>query len=363
MSSSDIPKISVVVPVHNGGEAFRQCLENLTTASPPPFEVIVVADGETDGSGDLAESYGAHVLRLPVAGGPARARNLGAQHAQGDIVFFVDADVALAKDAIGQVITTFEANPNLAAIFGSYDDQPAEPNFLSQYKNLMHHYVHQTGQEDASTFWSGCGAIQKDIFLAMGGFSIDYERPCIEDIELGYRLKQAGHQIRLCKTLQGKHLKYWGPISLVKTDFFQRALPWTELILRDNQMANDLNLDSNSRASVVLTYCLLGALVGGIWWSGFWVVAAAISLVLMFLNASVYRFFREKRGVLFSLQVIPWHWLYYFYGGLAFGIGLLRHLVQQRNTTASISQRKSFNSFKRQVSREILKQLGNKPLE
>ncbi len=49
--------------------------------------------------------------------------------------------------------------PDLAAVFGSYDDEPAAPNFLSQYKNLFHHFVHQQGSAEASTFWSGCGAI------------------------------------------------------------------------------------------------------------------------------------------------------------------------------------------------------------
>ena len=78
--------------------------------------------------------------------------------------------------------------------------------------------------------------------LALGGFDEGYRQPSIEDIELGYRLKQAGHRIRLCKALQVKHLKRWSVVSLLKSDFFDRALPWTELILRDRRVINDLNL-------------------------------------------------------------------------------------------------------------------------
>ena len=122
-------------------------------------------------------------------------------------------------------------DPGLAAAIGSYDDAPGETNFLSQYKNLLHHYVHQTGNPEASTFWGACGAIRREVFLTMGGFNEEYSRPCIEDIELGYRLKRAGFTIRLEKELQIKHLKRWDIVSLVKTDFFSRALPWTALIL------------------------------------------------------------------------------------------------------------------------------------
>jgi glycosyltransferase involved in cell wall biosynthesis len=122
-----------------GGENFRQCLSSLALAAPFPYEVIVVADGDTDGSGRLAQEFGAKVIRVSVAGGPAKARNLGAKAAQGDILFFVDADVAIRPDTIGQVAIAFEQQPELAALIGSYDDAPGTSNFLSQYRNLFHH--------------------------------------------------------------------------------------------------------------------------------------------------------------------------------------------------------------------------------
>jgi glycosyltransferase involved in cell wall biosynthesis len=322
--------ISVIIPVHNGGENFRRCLSSLAKAMPAPSEIIVVADGDTDGSGHLAEEFGAKVLRLPLPGGPARARNRGARVAQGDILFFVDADVAVCPDAIDQVAAAFRREPDLAAVFGSYDDAPAVTNFLSQYKNLLHHYVHQTACEEASTFWGACGAIRREVFLAMGGFDERYRQPSIEDIELGYRLKLAGYRIRLCKTLQVKHLKRWSVVSLLESDFFQRALPWTELVLRDRHVINDLNLRLSSRASVTLTYGLLGALVGTWRWPGSLALAGALVLSLLSLNAPLYCFFWRKRGVRFAVQTIPWHWFYYFYSGLAFAIGIARYPIYSR---------------------------------
>jgi len=319
--------LSVIIPVHHGGENFRSCLSRVTAAVPPANEIIVVADGDTHGSAQLAETFGVRVLKTPTRKGPAYARNLGAQSAQGDILFFVDVDVVIAPDAIFKVKSTFKNDPPLAALFGSYDDEPGETNFLSQYKNLFHHYIHQISQEEASTFWAGCGAIRRQIFIEFGGFDETYKRPSIEDIELGYRLKKAGYRIRLVKDFQVKHLKRWGVISLMKSDFFDRALPWTELILRDRQFVNDLNLQFSSRLSVVLIYGLLLTLIGGFWWPGSFVVACLWILLLLITNAPVYRFFLQKRGSWFMIRALPWHWFCYFYSGLAFAIGLGRFLL------------------------------------
>ena len=203
------PTVSVIIPVHNGGEDFHRCLSAVTELEPPPDEIIVVVDGDTDGSECLAEGFDVQVLIAPTHGGPARARNLGARTARSDILFYVDADVVVPHDAILQVADAFSHEPDLVAVFGSYDNAPAATNFLSQYKNLFHHHVHQTGREEASTFWAACGAIRRGVFLALGGFDERYREPSIEDIELGYRLTQAGHRVRLRKTLQVKHLKHW----------------------------------------------------------------------------------------------------------------------------------------------------------
>ncbi|HKU51689.1 MAG TPA: glycosyltransferase family 2 protein, partial [Nitrospira sp.] len=152
----------MVIPVYNGGPSFRKCLVNVKGLIPSPDEVIVVGDGDTDGSSQFAQESGVTVLRFSSPGGPARARNLGASRAKGEIVFFVDADVTLPSDAIGRVAKVFREERGLTALFGSYDDDPGETNFLSQYRNLLHHYVHQNGREDASTFWGACGAIRRD---------------------------------------------------------------------------------------------------------------------------------------------------------------------------------------------------------
>ena len=321
--------VSIIVPVHNGGHRLRRCLSSLKDLDPNPIEIIVVADGCTDDSSEVALSAGVQVINLPESGGPARARNKGAQLAKEKYLFFIDADVTVPSNAVKQIESAFRGDPNLAAVIGSYDDYPDQKNFLSQYKNLLHHYIHQTGREEAFTFWGACGVIKRDIFFEMGGFNESYVKPSIEDIELGYRLIQAGHQIRLLKSLQVKHLKHWNVIQLLKSDVLDRAIPWTDLILRDRMFINDLNTGVNSRISVLLIYGFLISMLIASGWLAALFMSVVMGLLLVLINLSVYRFFKSKHGLLFTLKAIPCHWFYYGYCGIGFMLGAIRYVWRQ----------------------------------
>lgn len=183
-------------------------------------EIILVDDASTDNSLAIAKRFEVKVMSLEKNSGPASARNRGAKEASGDVLFFIDSDVVVESDSVEKVRRIFTENKTIAAIFGSYDDAPAEKNFLSQYRNLLHHYFHQQNPAQAETFWAGCGAIRKKIFLSVGGFDTErFLRPQIEDIELGYRLRENDYRILLVKDLQVKHLKRWTFDKMLKTDF------------------------------------------------------------------------------------------------------------------------------------------------
>ena len=324
-----MPSLSVIVPVHNGGASFKACIEGLAACRPAPDEVVVVADGETDGSWRHALGYGARVVRHEPARGPAYARNRGAEAATGDLLLFIDADVVVRPDVVGRVKGAFARHPDLDALIGSYDDAPGHPSFLSQYRNLLHHYTHQTSGERAFTFWGACGAVRREAFEAVGGFDEGYRRPSIEDIELGYRLRTAGFAMRLDKEIQVKHLKRWTARSILKTDVFQRALPWTALILEHERMDNDLSLSPSNRLSVVAVGAFAAAAPAAFFAPAFRFALPAAGATFLALNAPFYRFLLRKRGVRFALQAVPWHALYYAYSGGAFALGTLRHLARR----------------------------------
>jgi GT2 family glycosyltransferase len=318
--------ISVIVPVHQDGAAFRQCLSSLSRIDPPPDETLIISDGAGTSIEALAKGLGFRCLANNSAAGPAKARNLGAIRTQGDILFFVDSDVAVAQDAVARIQTAFSRDLGISGVIGSYDDAPGAPNFLSQYKNLFHHHVHQNANEEASTFWSGCGAVRRKVFLDLGGFDEQYLRPCIEDIEFGYRMKKAGHRIRLLKTLQCKHLKRWGVFSLLKSDLFDRALPWTELILRDRLLIDDLNLRLSNRISVVLVFASILLLAAGFLNPLFAGIAAIFFAAMLLMNLPLYHFFYSRRNLWFTIRAIPWHVIYSLCCGLGLVAGCVRVL-------------------------------------
>jgi GT2 family glycosyltransferase len=247
------PRISVVIPVFNSAGMLRQCLEALRRSDLQPEEIIVVSDGSTDNSALVAEQHGAKVLFTGGRFGPARARNLGAKAAFGEILLFLDADVCVHPNTLSLAAAEFAADPGLDAVMGSYDSKPRAAGYLSQFRNLMHCFVHRNSNREAVTFWAGCGAMRREVFLEFGGFAEMYRAASIEDVELGYRMAQAGRSLVLNPEIQVTHLKPWSFGDMIRTDFLYRALPWSELSLRYGHMPNDLNLRISQRISVALS--------------------------------------------------------------------------------------------------------------
>src|SRR5215472_3694129 len=116
--------ISVIVPVYNSAHYLRSCLEHLRQSTFSDYECIVVDDGSTDGSPEVAREYGFRVLQTDRRRGPAAARNIGAKEATGDILFFIDADVCVYPTTLARVRANFDEDADLTAVIGSYDDQP-----------------------------------------------------------------------------------------------------------------------------------------------------------------------------------------------------------------------------------------------
>jgi glycosyltransferase involved in cell wall biosynthesis len=276
--------ISVIVPVYNSARYLRSCLEHLRQSTDTDYECIVVDDGSTDDSAATAREFGVRVVEGGSRRGPAYARNLGAREASGDILFFIDADVCVYPHTLARVRANFQQDPALSAVIGSYDDQPESQDFLSMYRNLMHCYVHHRSRREACTFWSGCGAIRKSVFQEYSGFDESYDRPAIEDIELGYRMVRDGKKMVLDTSIMVKHLKRWSFLGLVKTDIVDRGIPWTELILRDRKLPNDLNLQLSQRVSVALVFILIGIAAAAAWYSGLSFILMLLTILFLVLS-------------------------------------------------------------------------------
>ncbi len=286
------PRLSVVMPLAAWNEDARRCVERVARLLGPGDECILVPDGFP-----LAAALPASCRVVPLAahGGPAAARNAGARVAGGDVLFFVDADVLLAEDAVEIVRARFRRT-DIAALFGSYDDAPAVATCVSRFRNLLHHFQHQSHAGPARSFWTGCGAVRRRAFEALGGFSVRYDRPALEDVELGVRLAGAGGAIRLDPALLGTHLKRWTLRSMIVTDIRDRAIPWSRLIYREGDAVAVLNADGRGRVSLALTAALMACLILGPVWPALWIAAAAAWLGLLVWQRSFLALLRRCGG-------------------------------------------------------------------
>ena len=315
MTQDPAPSISVIMPAYKAEHLLPRVLAPLIEMlkAGDVQEVLVVDDQSPDGTAALARKMGATVLTTPVNGGPGAARNLAAEHATGDILWFVDSDVIAHPDG-AQHVRRIMSEDNVGAMFGSYDDAPDGQAWFSRYKNLLHRYHHQRAKREACTFWAGCGAIRADVFREVGGFDVKtYEIPSIEDIELGYRIADTGRRILVEPRLQGKHLKVWTIGNSLSTDIFCRALPWARLMISREGLTNDLNTSTMERLRAGLAGLLLLSVLALPFWPGLWPVTLVLLGLAFVANLDLARTMAGHGGPWFAVKCVLYHQFYYVY--------------------------------------------------
>jgi glycosyltransferase involved in cell wall biosynthesis len=292
------PGLSVIVPATGDMPTLPRCLAAINAARSAHDEVIVIDEG--------------------VLAGAASARNRGAAAASNPILVFVDADVEVGRNALELIRARFMGDPELAAVFGSYDDDPTERDVVSTFRNLLHHYVHQGAAGRVGSFWTGLGAVRRSVFEEVGGF--DSACTWVEDIELGSRLRAAG-QIRLDPAIQGKHLKRWTLRDMVRTDLIRRGLPWIRLVLSGRATRNELNLSWRHKVSAASSLAILFSLARRRPRT-----ASAFLGMQCLINRRFYRLL-ASRGKRYLFGGVPLHIVHHITSAVSLGLGVLDHVV------------------------------------
>lgn len=323
-SGGDAIRLSVIIPTVSWTGFFEPCvraaMKHAAALGEAAAEILVVFDGAGGPPPRWLTDAGVKVFSTGDCRGPAHARNLGAEEATGNVLVFLDADVEVAPEALGRIREALATSPDLVALFGSYDDSPACSGVVSQFRNLLHHHTHTSHPGRAASFWSGCGAIRSAAFFDVGGFDDDFRHPSVEDIELGLRVQAAGGRIVLDPTIQCKHHKSWSLRSMVMTDIFRRAVPWTQLILESHDLPETLNLDWGNRlcgAAAVFSAGLVPlSIATGSWWP---LLAVPVVLPAMaWMHLDFYKLCLRRRGIAFAIAAFALHWLFYLYSTLTF---------------------------------------------
>ena len=295
-------RLSVIVPATDEPPTLARCVDAIRGALGPDDEL--------------------HIVTEPHACHPGVARNLGARETTADVLVFVDADVELGSDALARLRDAFDEDAALAATFGAYDDAPGEAGVVSTFRNLLHHHVHQESAGEATTFWTGLGAVRRAAFEAVDGF--DPGLRYLEDVDLGMRLSANGHRIVLSPEIQGKHLKRWTLWDMVHTDFVGRGIPWVELLLRHRHSTNALNLGWRHRLSALASLIGAIALV-----SGRLRVAFASAVALVSLNLGFYRLLIRRVGPVAAGLGVALHALHHLVGIAAVPVAVARHFLRR----------------------------------
>jgi GT2 family glycosyltransferase len=194
IASSPLPRMSVVVCTYNGARTLGQCLEAALTLHYPDYEVIVVSDGSTDDSAQIANSFeGVRVIETAQRG-LAAARNTGMEAADGEVIAYIDDDAIADPDWLSHLAATFASGP-FAAV-GGPNVLPPNSNWIAEcVANAPGGPTHVLVSDREAEHVPGCNmAIRKDALRSIRGFDPQF-RAAGDDVDVCWRLLDSGHKI------------------------------------------------------------------------------------------------------------------------------------------------------------------------
>ncbi|HHW95880.1 glycosyltransferase family 2 protein [Myxococcota bacterium] len=255
-------QVSVIVPVFNAGTALQDCVKAIVASDFKPHEVILVDDCSTDSKtifllDSLQKEFSrlVKVVKLKKNSGPGVARNSGAAAANGDLLFFCDADTRLDKKALGIFVKTIDTGVD--AVCGVYSPNPLNPGFTEGYKAAFDHYnFSKRGVVPYNTFSAYCAGVSAQAYRQVGGFNESLTAKMeYENEEFGRRLSEHYKMVINPEIVTEHHFP--GFTALTKTYFYRVAL-WVGLFLSGKGF--DDAGDSTSGTGFA-TLAALGALV------------------------------------------------------------------------------------------------------
>ncbi len=308
--------VSVVIPNYNYGKALELCLRSIQAQTYPELEILLVDDCSTDNSREVARSLGIRVLQTPVNSGVAAARNLGAAHANGSILMFIDSDVAIRPDAIANAVALLDSDPRLGAVCGNYDPEPLiRDSLIEEYRSLQQYYWLAADEGRITTLYTAILAIRAEVFAQIGPFSASLRYT--EDADYGRRLSRH-HEILLSPAVRGRHDHDDSLRVLVRKVFHRSRLHVPFVGMRGDVQprgrAGSNRIVGAMTAAAATASLPLPFVFGAAW------TLMPLLLIGVFLASEpgIYRFVRSQKGTAF----LPYFAAIYFLVNLVIITGL-----------------------------------------
>ncbi|WP_307848842.1 glycosyltransferase family 2 protein [Microbispora oryzae] len=306
---ADRPLVTVVVPNYNGARFLPLCLRAAREQTYDPIEIIVVDDHSTDESVRIARSAGVNVIHTPANGGAAVARNAGAAAANGEILFFVDADVALAPDAVATAVAILEADPGVGAACGIEDPEPLfRSGRVEDYRAIQHHYWSVASEGEVSFLWSAMFAIRATVFAEIGPFNPRLRYT--EEVDYGHRLGRR-YRVLLTSAIGGR-MGHDRELTALLRKLFHRGRARVPLYAARRRFARGYETASRAWASLAALLTVVTVPLVIPYGPAAAAVPAALLAVSLACDAHMYRFVFARRCPLFGL----------FYAGVHFLVNL-----------------------------------------
>jgi GT2 family glycosyltransferase len=191
---SAYPKVSVVVCVYNGERTIDACLASLKKLNYPNYEVIVVNDGSTDGTRQIAESYDYIRLVNQENKGLSEARNVGIRASKGEIIAFTDADCMADPDWLTYLVARFRLS-DFGAVGGPNLSPPDDSLIASCVAVSPGAPTHVLLDDEVAEHIPGCNmAFRREALEMIKGFDPIF-RAAGDDVDVCWRLQNKGYKI------------------------------------------------------------------------------------------------------------------------------------------------------------------------
>ncbi|BCJ67365.1 glycosyltransferase family 2 protein [Polymorphospora rubra] len=316
------PLVSVVIPCYNRARTVALCVESVRRQTHPAIEIIVVDDASTDDSAMIAASAGATVMRLPANSGPGAARNLGAAHAQGEILFFLDADVALEPDSVAAAVAELRSSPRLGAICGVLRPESLlSHNLIAEYRALQMYHWWLAREGPMEGLHTALCAMRADVFRELGPFNPDLRHT--EAPEYGYRIRQR-YDVRSTAAIAGVH-DHDTTLKVLLPKVFLRARA-SAYEVRPGEVLG--GAASRVLASGLILAAALTTPVPLVVGAGGTVVPLLLLAVAVALEGGTYRRVVADRGIGFGLRFAAVHLLYQLTSAAGAAIGTTERLLR-----------------------------------